>query len=357
MCVMNQLRRLALAVLAAALAAAALASPAFASTSLHADYLYLIISGDDQGNVVSVDPLPVLPDAQLRVIDASASLIIAGGCTHEAMSNRADCVTVQNIEALLGGGNDALTVDSTLPVQALGGPGIDTITGGHTGDALEGNGGNDVLQGDGGDDSVSDGNRTDPTAGIGGNDALYGGAGNDMIDGGPLPGGGAGADTLDGQAGIDTADYSTRTAPLTITEGGGADDGEAGEGDNVVNAETILGGSAGDTLSGAAGPNPLRGGHGDDTLAGGAGADVLEGGFGTDTVSYATHIAPVTANLDGEPGDGAAGENDTVGYDIENLRGGYEGDSLTGSSGANAVAGGPGDDTLDGLGGDDSLTG
>src|SRR4051812_15039479 len=116
---MNSLRRIGLAVPAALLATAALASPSSASTSLHADQIALLISGDDQGNAVSVDPLPVLPNTQLRVIDLSQPLMLAGGCTLE-VSNRADCVPVERIAAFLGGGDDVLTVDANLPVEAYG---------------------------------------------------------------------------------------------------------------------------------------------------------------------------------------------------------------------------------------------
>ena len=41
-------------------------------------------------------------------------------------------------------------------------------------------------------------------------------------------------DTLSGGAGRDTADYSTRTEPLTIDLDGKPDDGESGEHDNVL---------------------------------------------------------------------------------------------------------------------------
>jgi Ca2+-binding RTX toxin-like protein len=270
-----------------------------------------------------------------------------------------DCNDVPKIVAALDGGNDVLTIDIARPTEAYGEFGNDTVTGGDSADKLEGNAGDDDVEGDGGNDSISDGNRIGTSSGIGGNDMLRGGPGEDTIDAGPLPGGGMGADVLDGEAGTDTVDYSARTAPVTVTEStnAGADDGEAGEKDHVANAEIILGGSAGDSLTGAAEPNTLKGALGDDALDGGGGTDSLEGGPGTDTVSYAARIVPVTATLDGEPNDGPAGENDAIAGDVENLRGGYEGDSLTGSTGPNALAGAEGDDTLDGLGGDDALSG
>jgi Ca2+-binding RTX toxin-like protein len=337
-------------------ALAAFASPASASTLVFSDGVNLEIGGDDQDNALNVAPNPLVV-GKLRVTAISKPLMLISGCAFVGGSNVADCAAAPKIVALLGGGSDVLSVDAFIPLIAAGQTGPDQITGGSADDTLEGNGGNDFVNGDGGNDSVSDGDRTDPATGAGGNDTLLGGAGDDYIDAGPLPGGGAGADTIDGQPGNDTVDYSRRTAPVTVTEGAGADDGEAGESDNVVNGETILGGSAGDSLTGAGEPNTLRGGRGDDVLDGGAGPDAIEGGAGTDVASYAPRVVPVIATLDGEPGDGASGENDAIASDVEGLTGGYESDTLTGSPGANSLDGRGGPDTLDGLGGDDSLAG
>ena len=109
-----------------------------------------------------------------------------------------------------------------------------------------------------------------------------------------------------------------------------------------------------DTLTGDAGANTLTGGAGDDTLEGGAGDDTLDGGTGTDTASYAGAGAGVTADLamaannTGEAaGDAYAG--------IENLTGSAFADTLTGDAGANTLTGGAGDDTLQGGAGDDTV--
>jgi Ca2+-binding RTX toxin-like protein len=356
---MNTFRRISLALPAIVAAAAVLAAPASAKTGVLADQNALLIHGDDEANTVTVDPFAVSPGKPLRVVGGlQTPFQLFQGCAFEPGATEfVDCASAPKALAVLDAGADTLTVNADLPLEARGGYGIDKITGGTAADLIEGNAGDDVLDGSGGNDSISDGDRPEADEGRGGNDTLKGGAGNDQLDAGPLPGGGAGADTLDGGADSDTLDYSVRTAPVSVTEGEGADDGEGGEGDNVANAETILGGAAGDSLAGAAEANTLRGGRGDDTLDGGGGADVLKGDAGSDTASYAVRIKPVTATLDGEPGDGAAGENDSIDADIENLNGGYEGDHLTGSTGANAITGAAGDDTLDGLGGDDVVTG
>src|SRR4051794_21488984 len=262
---MTSVRRFAL--LVAALATlAAFASPASASTLVLGDALSLQIGGDDQSNVLNVAPAPAVAN-KLRVTDLYKALSSIQGCT-PAAPNVTDCPSAPVIYAALGDGSDVLAVDAYVPLTALGQKGPDQITGGSVNDSLEGNGGDDVLNGDDGDDHLSDGESIDAATGIGGNDTLLGGAGNDYLGGGLLAGGGAGADILDGQKGNDTVDYSRRTTPVTVTEGAGANDGAVGEGDNVANAETILGGSASDSLTGAAEPNVLRGGRGDDTLDG-----------------------------------------------------------------------------------------
>src|SRR4051794_35722331 len=350
------LRRCALPVATIA-TAAAFAAPASAATNVVSDGQHLLVGGDDQPSTLSVGVYQFAAN-KLTVSELSKPLTLFAGCVFEANTTRvADCAGAPGIFAVLGGGDDAFAVDAYVPVEAFGQTGSDAITGGSADDKLEGGGGNDLVKGDGGNDFVSDGESTDAVTGRGGNDVLEGGAGDDTIDGGLLPGGGAGADTLDGGFGQDVVDYSRRTTPISVTEGAGADDGAAGEGDNVLNGETILGGSAGDTITGAGEPNLLRGGRGDDTLDGGGGSDVLEGGAGTDVASYASRVVPVTAALDGEPGDGASGENDTIDSDVEGLTGGYEGDTLTGSSGANALNGRGGNDVLNGAGGDDTLSG
>jgi Ca2+-binding RTX toxin-like protein len=213
---------------------------------------------------------------------------------------------------------------------------------------------------------------------------LMGGNGNDAITGGPgddvLIGEG-GSDTLTGKDGRDTADYSARTAPVSVSLNGTADDGEAGEADNVGNdVEILVGGSGDDQLAGNDGDNALLGnagndilgggggndqldgGAGDDMLAGGTGADSLVGGDGNDTASYASSDAGVRVVLDGKPGDGAPGENDSV--DTENVTGGPGDDVLIGNAGINTLAGGAGNDrvlggksadVLDGGPGDDII--
>jgi RTX calcium-binding nonapeptide repeat (4 copies) len=120
--------------------------------------------------------------------------------------------------------------------------------------------------------------------------------------------------------------------------------------------DVLTGTPAADAIYGRAGDDKISGGAGDDELDGGAGADQLSGGEGTDVVVYSGG-APVDANLDGAAGDGAAGENDQIMADVEDLYGGDGGDKLTGNGAANALDGGAGDDRITGGKGSDLLAG
>jgi uncharacterized delta-60 repeat protein len=135
------------------------------------------------------------------------------------------------------------------------------------------------VNGFGGDDTINVGNGVGNVLmnGDDGNDVLLGGNGNDTLIGG------RGSDTLSGGSGNDTADYSAATSNLAIDQDNVADDGIAGENDNVRDdIETILGGSGNDRLIGGPSANLIRGGSGNDTIYGGAGNDSLDGGPGHD---------------------------------------------------------------------------
>ena len=96
---------------------------------------------------------------------------------------------------------------------------------------------------------------------------------------------GTGRDDISGGDGSDTADFRDRTGGVTITANDQADDGEAGEGDNVhADVESATGGSGNDRI--VAGPNSayLYGGAGNDSIVGGAGEQRIEGNEGDDTI-------------------------------------------------------------------------
>jgi Ca2+-binding RTX toxin-like protein len=149
--------------------------------------------------------------------------------------------------------------------------------------------------------------------GVNGNDTLTGGAGNDHLlgeNGNDTLIGSAGADTLSGGANLDKADYSARTTQVTVTIGLGANDGVAGEKDNVLDdVETVIGGSGGDVLTGEDGANALFGGAGADQLKGLGGDDNLNGGAGADVVTGASGDDVLTGGPNPDKITGASGDD------------------------------------------------
>jgi hypothetical protein len=131
---------------------------------------------------------------------------------------------------------------------------------------------------------------------------LRGGAGNDVLRAGAaqtqfqMGAVADGADQLIGGPGRSFVIYGDRTRPVKATLNfGGADDGEAGEGDEITGSnENANGGQAGDVLrappgstathrlSGEGGSDRIEGAEGNDELLGGDGGDTLLGGGGDD---------------------------------------------------------------------------
>jgi Ca2+-binding RTX toxin-like protein len=270
------------------------------------------------------------------------------------------------------------------PCTIYGSEGVDNITGTAGNDVICGLGGNDTIHGGGGNDILYGGEGNDRLYGGGGTNKLFGEGGDDQlvgegdantVDGGPgddVLSGPIGPDVLIGGDGKDTAYYGTRTQPVTVRIGDGANDGQAGENDDVrSDVENVTGGSGNDYIDGSAAINTLRGQGGDDqlfglqgndTLDGGPGADAMAGGIGVDTVTYNARTAsqPVSAVIDGTRRsggdlDGPPGARDSIATNIENLTGGSGDDTLTGNAAANTLTGGLGRDTLLGGGGNDNL--
>ncbi len=263
--------------------------------------------------------------------------------------------------------------------------GIENATGGGGNDSLTGEAGANVLTGNDGDDTL---------AGLRGNDTLDGGVGSDSLDYsaadagvtlnlaslaaqntggagtdtvltaenvtgsafGDVLTGTVGANTFDGGAGIDTADYSSSTLHVSVdlSLAGPQDTGNAGM-DTLVAMENLTGGSGRDLLAGGPGANVLTGGAGNDTLLASAGGDILDGGTGSDTADYSARPPGVVVNLTAGAGS-SSGDTDLI-IAVENATGGTGADVLTGDGAVNVLDGGDGNDRLRGLAGADSLTG
>jgi Ca2+-binding RTX toxin-like protein len=154
-----------------------------------------------------------------------------------------------------------------------GGIGNDTLVGGLVGDTINGGAGDDVIAGGPGAATCTDDV-----------DVLNGGDGDDIFAMGIATNCG---DAIDGGAGKDVADYQMRTLAVSVTIDTVANDGDsaATEADKVLTTvEVVLGGSAGDTLTGGTGDDDLHGGPGADLITGGAGNDSIAGGPGVDTL-------------------------------------------------------------------------
>jgi hypothetical protein len=178
---------------------------------------------------------------------------------------------------------------------------------------------------------------------------------------------------------IDAGDMSDRVTAYAVDKDGNRSFGlntiqvtlVGGEGNDALaggaRTDSIDGGAGDDTIDGFAGDDTLRGGDGNDELKPNTGSDTLLGGDGIDTATYGRRSTP-SYSLDGLRNDGAAGENDLIGTDIENVDAAADIDSqtvtLTGDGRANrltvqagrgVIIGGDGADVLEGASQDDTI--
>jgi hypothetical protein len=249
--------------------------------------------------------------------DTGATVAAGTGCTR-VNATKATCpgAGITSISVDIGNMNDLAWNTSSTGSTITGGDGADTLISGS---------GNDVLIGCTGDDNEISG---------GGADLLFdnffncSGGGNDTFDGG------SGADGVFGGAGTDTATYAGRTASVFVSLDNEANDGEAGEGDNVhQDVENVTGGSGDDSFTGGPGANVLKGEVGDDVLVGersvdedpvaggndsifgGPGADALAGGDGNNLLSAGDGNDVLQGGLGADSFDGGSGDDDLEALD------------------------------------------
>lgn len=299
------------ALVAAATAATVLALPvaAHATGAVTYDGTTLTFSGDGERDSVGVSSNET--DHRLWLTTSGLSSIPAE-CEY-GFSYQAVCPMPQRLVVRLGDGDDSVSVSNgilgelpaSFPVEAYGEGGKDSLQdaqvqdGGAGDDTLAGYAGTQALHGGAGDDRLS--------GGLDG-DQLYGDDGNDLLsgDGNKDPA----ADLIDGGAGDDRIEgewsrVEKPNVPISVTLDGAANDGRAGENDNVVSIEQITTYSPG-ALVGSDGPDSFdlqpasdrgpmsaQGRGGDDKIVGdddveqidgGPGDDYLEGGFSDDTI-------------------------------------------------------------------------
>jgi Ca2+-binding RTX toxin-like protein len=285
----------------------------------------------------------------------------------------------------------------------------DNVTGSNNADTIFGSAGNDSLMGNDGNDILYGGDNDDILRGDAGADSLDGGNGVDIANyidsagsidigfgvtgtvgdalgdtlinvevirasnladtlrdvgvGGTLIGNG-GDDTfysdtavtiIDGGIGIDTVDYSTSAAGITVVLDGVGVGGDA-QGDSFTSIERVIGTNFIDTLTGSAASDTLEGGAGDDILRGATGADILRGGLGIDTADYASSAIGVTVRFDGLGSSSGEAEGDTL-FGIERAIGSNSADIFYGSTTAEEAIGGLGADLFYGSSGADIYNG
>ncbi|MEU7830059.1 hypothetical protein [Nonomuraea sp. NPDC049129] len=205
-----------------------------------------------------VNNITVSTDASGNVLVSDTGDVVRadGGACAQVTANQVRCQGVIVIRIFAGDLDDTITNNSAVTTQQFGEAGRDTLRGGSAGDTLSGGLGDDTAFGNGGDDIYQ----------------------ADSIDG---------RDSFSGGPGSDLAAYNNRGAAQTITLDGVANDGTAGEGDNVGgDVERVFGGAGADRITGNAAANEIRGGNGDDvinTVDGIGGNDTISADGGTDT--------------------------------------------------------------------------
>ena len=283
-------------------------------------------------------------NAELTVTDRSGIAEVPGdGCT-VFFGNTAKCGTgVTLVSAFLGDGDDEIQLESPVELVIDGGVGNDTYFGGMArggASRVTFRGGADrdtasyvnadrfvtvALDGTPSDGRPGDADNIAPDVenvvgtrfpdtltgseasnlldGRSGPDTLRGLGGNDSFPEGEFA---TGADDLSGGVGRDAVFYSQRRAGVTVDLDDVADDGAAGELDNVRrDVEVVSSGTGNDVLVGNASANEFSSGGGSDRVEGRGGPDLLNadddvagflapdvvlGGAGDDRISVADEI-------------------------------------------------------------------
>jgi len=307
-------------------------------------------------------------DGKLSISDSMSDITAwPAACAPSDDSSFLVCPMPTTYVAELGDGNDNHSfgeLPGTLALDLRGGEGGDqlepwdradgspigasrTVDGGGGDDKIIGSSGVDTLRGGGGNDSIDAYGGADVVEGGDGNDTLSGDRGHFNLSWAASFVG----DSVDGGPGVDRfEDYHQGATGVTVTLDGVANDGRAGENDNLIGIEFVQSrapgtytGSEGpdefeifyDTtgtvsvLKGLAGNDSLEGDHNAQQFDGGSGDDYLEGGYGDDTFV------------------GGPNRDTFMGYRGDDLLiGGGASDTLASTNGFVRAFGGPGDDQI-----------
>ncbi|HVW24622.1 MAG TPA: calcium-binding protein [Polyangiaceae bacterium] len=261
------------------------------------------------------DTMTAATDVAVTMSGGRGDDVLTGGSQVDVLNGEAgnDTLVGAGGNDTLNGGDGDDTFDEGTAANGgdvfNGGAGVDTVdyskrAGGVgvkiTMDGLAANDGQAGIEGDNVKADVENAIGTDYNDLITGNalpNRIKGGKGNDQLNGGDnddvfdegddLTSGDHDSDVIVGGKGIDTVDYSGRSAALTITLDGAADSGDQSvspkEADSL-DCENATGGSGVNTMTGNAAANWLMGGVSNDVIHGGDGDDTLDGGGGDDTL-------------------------------------------------------------------------
>ncbi|MBD2676109.1 MULTISPECIES: hypothetical protein [Nostoc] len=248
----------------------------------------LLSSSENNSNLAAV---PIRPKLVHIIIGTAANDILIGKATHDYIFG------LDGKDLLFGeGGNDFL----------FGGNDDDILLGGIGNDNLFGENGNDILFNDAG------------------SDVLVGGAGNDylyVLDA-------SGSSLLNGETGIDTADYSALTQAITLKTTGTVTKGIGFGTDQLVQVERIF---ATSSLN-----------------------DWIDASDATSPTSVTVNLSTNSLIANNVPGLG------TLSFTVsgfENVRGTAQNDSITGDNANNILSGGAGNDVFGGSRGNDTING
>jgi hypothetical protein len=256
----------------------------------------VFIQGDNNADAIVMSGTGNL----VTVVDTGIGGATAGmGCNQVNVTTvtctPAPGLTLDFYGVSLGNGTDSFVNQDFAArsgeISGQGSDGVKTITGGPGTEFIGGGNDSDTLNGGDGRDSLADGS-------------------------GPFETGTGGNDTLIGGPGTDTTQYGREVpVPLSLTLDGVANDGQAGEADNLLEIENIIGGDGADTLLGDGTSNVLMGGIGADTVIGLGGNDQLFGEFeGGVRNRGLVATEPLQDTLDG--GAGRDGLNCGLGFDL-----------------------------------------
>ncbi|MBG9389182.1 calcium-binding protein [Caenimonas aquaedulcis] len=296
-----------------------------------------------------------------------------------------------NFDDMLIGGNplNGVTITDGLNEVFRGDGGNDTIDGGQgfdLADYANATVGVTATLGDTLDGSANDGQGgVDVLRNV---EGLRGSSLNDVLNGSDTApfesfDGRFGNDTLDGNGGIDRADYGSSTAGTNVNlTTGVAQDGLGGT-DTLLDienvrgstfADVIVGSAAANLLQGQSGNDTITGAAGDDTINAGTGVDVVDGGADNDTLVVAGDFGAYTVGrtaTDTSLTNAATGESITFrGIEQVSFNGDIKtlaqvqgnslspfDDSYVGTDGNDSINSLAGNDTVSGMDGNDTIVG